>query len=1125
VSNIGRWLDALGLGGYAEAFARHDIDEVALGELSDQDLANLGLSLGGRRRILKALREGRGPGASSPDPGPRAAHRHHAAKGQRRNVTILFADVSGYTALSERLDPESVHALMDGCFTILGEQIRRYGGTITQFAGDGTMAVFGAPVAQEDHAIRAAHAALDIQEALARYAAEAERRFGARLRMRIGLNTGVVIVGRIGDDPGMGYTALGDAVNLTARLEQIADPSEICASDSTRRRGGDAFEWLDLGERTVRGRTRPVRVHHLVGRSGAGRRPRLSIGAGQTPLAGREAELAVLEDAWSSVTQGSGRVVSVVGEAGLGKSRLLLEFRRQLEREGARHVEGTCLTYGESTSFLPFIGIVRELCGIADADGEPAAKEAMATRLDRLGLPPEPIAPYLHSLFSYPVDDEVFPYLTPELIRRRTVEALRALLLAEAEQSPLVVIIEDVHWIDRATEEMVGALVEELADRRLLLALAYRPEYLNQWREMAFHEEVHLRRLAETSGAAMVRSILSKPYSANLPLSPLTAHQSLAVARRLLGEEAISPELERLIVERTEGNPLFVEELTQALVEGGDVARREGMLGLSRPAEELEIPPNLHSVLLSRIDRLADDLQETLRLAATIGRVFSPQVLSAASADGRNVPARLERLQELDFVHRVGPGLDGDYSFKHVLTQDAVYSTLLSGARAAYHEAVGTAFEELYPDRLDEHAEVLARHYDEASRPEKAVEFLVLANRKAVRSNAVAEAYQHLARATELLSRLPATPGHQRTGIRLLCDNVIVFQLLFRYEEYYARLAEALPVAASVSPELEGMILNRLGHMEWAFCDLEAARSRGDRAVRIWAHEGNPEELAYALMLIGWVQLVAGDFGEISHTEARALEAVERGFNVRWKVWTLSFASMAYSWMGRWDEALERGDRALSVAEEYDDASLICFAAWVLGLAHACRGDLGRALELGARAVGVAPTPSDRSWAGATHAWFLARAGALDEAIRTLEEAVVANRAARFIWSEVMATYLAEAYLLAGQLDRARTTLDEVSVYCASHGMAFFGAVADRLRGEVELAADRGTDGDMEARRSFERAIETLSGIGAQNELADAFAGLGRLELERGDRARGAELVAQARMVRERIGTRVPPAA
>jgi class 3 adenylate cyclase/tetratricopeptide (TPR) repeat protein len=1110
VSDLRRWLGELGLERYADAFESNDIDVDDVVELSDDDLVDIGVSLGHRRRLLKAIREGRGPAALS--------HVGPAREGERRQATVLFADVAGFTALSEHLDPESIHTLMEGCFSILAERIRRYEGTITQYAGDGTMALFGAPIAQEDHAARAAHAALDIQDALALYARDNERRLGAPFRMRIGLHSGLVVVGHLGDDRRMDYTAIGDTVNLAARLEQIAQPGEVYASESTWRQANEGFEWAELGTRSVRGRSAPLPVYRLVARrqTHAARPP---IRARLTPLVGRRHELAVITDAWESVIEGRGRVVSIIGEAGLGKSRLLVEFARELEGTDARLVEGTCFTYGDSTPFLPFLHIVRELCNVADSDEEGTAKEAIAASLARLGLQAEATAPYLHHLLSYRVEDEVFPYLTPELVRRRTGRALRALLTAEAREVPLAVVIEDVHWIDEATEEVIGALVDDLAERRILLALAYRPEYLNQWRGRAHHDEVHLHPLPGSGGSAMVRSILAKPYAANVALEPLTAGQTLAVAQRILGDNAISPELEQLIVDRTEGNPLFVEELTQTLIEAGAVASDHGTFSLSRPADELEIPPNLQSVLLARIDRLPDDIRKTLRLAATIGRVFSPQVLAAAAPDASSVPAHLERLEYLDFVHRVGPGPAGDYSFKHVLTQESVYSTLVSRARSSCHGAVARAVEELHRDRLEEHAEVLSRHYDEAGQAEKAVEFLVMANRKAVRSNAVADAYQSLVRALDLLEGLPPTSEHRATFVRLLCENVLVFQLLFRYEEYYGRLQDALPAATAVSPELEGMVLNRLGHMEWAFCDLPAARARTGRAVTIWTHEDHPDELAYARMIAGYVQLVAGEFNAIARSERLALEAAERGFNLRWLVWTLSFASLGYSWMGRYADALQRGERALSIAEEYDDASLVCFASWVLGVANACRGDLGRALELGARAVDVAPTPSDRSWAGSTHAWFLARAGALERAILALEEAVVANRGARFIWSEVMATYLAEAYLLAGRLDEARTTLQEVSSYCTRNGMAFFAAVAHRLRGEVERAADRGPEGDGAARRAFEEAISALRRLGGETDLASALAGLGRLECERGDRVRGSELIAQAREIHERLGT------
>jgi predicted ATPase len=385
--------------------------------------------------------------------------------------------------------------------------------------------------------------------------------------MRIGLNTGPVVVGRIGDDLRMDYTAQGDTVNLAARLQQLAEPGTIAVTEATRRIGEEVFEWADLGLHEVHGKSAPVQVHQLTARGTAHGRFYAQVRRGLTPLVGRDEEFGVLKEAWASARSGDGRVVSVVGEAGLGKSRLLYEFKRLLDAEDARFVEGTCFTYGDSIAYLPFLEVTRNLCGIVDGADEAAGKRAIAATIDRLGLSEEKVAPYLHNLLSYRVDDHVLSRLTPELVRRRTVEALTALLFAEAAAASLALIIEDVHWIDTATEEVVGAIVEALSEASMLLVLVYRPEYLHQWGEKAHHAEVLLRQLQSASGAAMVRAILSKPYAADLALKPLSAEQSTVVAQQILGEGTIAPDLERLIVDRTEGNPLFVEELTTSLIE------------------------------------------------------------------------------------------------------------------------------------------------------------------------------------------------------------------------------------------------------------------------------------------------------------------------------------------------------------------------------------------------------------------------------------------------------------------------------------------------------------------------------------------------------------------------------
>ena len=709
MSEIRRWLDDLDLGRYADVFELNDVDLDALGELSDDDLASLGVSLGHRRRILKAIREGGAPARPAP---------RRAAEGQRRHATVLFADVAGFTALSERLDPESVHSLMDGCVAILAEGIHRYEGTITQYAGDGTMALFGAPAAQEDHAARAAHAALDLQALARRLRGRGRAAARRELRMRIGLNSGLVVVGHLGDDHRMDYTALGDTVNLAARLEQIAEPGEIYASERTRRQAGDGFEWIDLG-RALRCAARARRCPCTVSPRGGGR------------TRGRGCPSGPASPPWSGAATSRG-AHRRLGERGRGPGA------RRVDRRGGRAGQepaapgvhpppgggrraargGHLLHLRREHSFLPFLRIVRELCGVADADPEPAAKKAIAARLDALGLASEITAPYLHNLLSYhgrrrglPVPDAgAGPppdgQRAPRPARRRGARG------APGRGHRGRALDRQGH---RGGHRRAGRRAGRPADPAYAGLPAGVPQPVAR---RAYHDEVHLHPLPESGGSAMVRSILAKPYAANVALPPLTADQTLAVAQRILGEDAISPELEQLIVDRTEGNPLFVEELTQTLLEGGAVGPPRGDLPPLPPGRGAEIPPNLQGVLLARIDRLPEDLRATLRLAATIGRVFSPQVLAAASQDGSAVAAHLERLQELDFVHRVGPGPGGDYSFKHVLTQESVYSTLRRAEPRRLPRGGGARLRGALPDRLEENAEILARHFDEAGERE-----------------------------------------------------------------------------------------------------------------------------------------------------------------------------------------------------------------------------------------------------------------------------------------------------------------------------------------------------------------------------------------------------------------------
>ena len=464
-----------------------------------------------------------------------------ALHGERKHVTVLFADVAGFSPLAERLEPDDLHQIMDGCFAILTDTVHYYEGTINQYTGDGIMALFGAPITHEDHAVRALHASLDVQAALRGYGATVQQQLGVPFQLRLGLNTGVVVVGRIGDDLRMDYTAQGDTVNLAARMQQQAPPGAIWVTEATYRLASATFVWKELGALPIRGRSRAVTGYELRGRQTSRSRFDAAVRQGLTRFVGRDPELQRLLEAWAQAQRGHGQVVSVMGEAGFGKSRLLYEFKQHLAQTEVHYVEGTCFTYGESMSYLPFLDIVRVCCGLEELTVETDAKRRLAARLTMLHLEPSAVAPYLHNLLSFTGEKDLFTKLTPDLVRQRTVTALTALVVAEATHRPLVLILEDVHWIDKATEEVLGALVEAMVALPLLLVLVFRPEYLHAWAGRAYHAQITLSGLARAGGSAMVRASLTKPYAVRVLLEPLSPAQSTVMAQDILGGRRFLP--------------------------------------------------------------------------------------------------------------------------------------------------------------------------------------------------------------------------------------------------------------------------------------------------------------------------------------------------------------------------------------------------------------------------------------------------------------------------------------------------------------------------------------------------------------------------------------------------------
>jgi class 3 adenylate cyclase len=515
-------------------------------------------------------------------------------EGERKLVTVLFADVANYTAMSEKLDPEEVHQIMDGCFSILMDEIHRHEGTINQFTGDGVMALFGAPIAHEDHAQRACHAALSIQTALVNYSEKIGRDYDIDFKMRIGLNSGPVVVASIGDDLRMDYTAVGDTTNLAARIESNAVPGSILVSKATHKLAKDFFEFHPLGKIALKGKEQPQEAYELIKVGEIETRFMASVAKGLTKFVGRKNSMAALKDPYEKALSGFGQVVGIVGEAGVGKSRLQLEFINQLPRDEYTYLEGHCLHYGSGMALLPILDLVRSYFDIKEGDQQLAIQSKLEEKIGQLDQRLANSLPSFQELLSLKVDNEKYLQLDSGEKKIRIFEAIRDLFFRESERKPLVLAIEDLHWIDKTSEECIAYLIDWLANARILLILLYRIEYTHQWGSKSYYSKIGLTQLGTASSSQLVQAILE-------------------------GGDVV-PELRELILSRTGGNPLYVEEFTHNLLENGLIDRRDQQYVLTRGVTEIQVPETIQGIIAARIDRVEENIKRVMQVASVIGR-------------------------------------------------------------------------------------------------------------------------------------------------------------------------------------------------------------------------------------------------------------------------------------------------------------------------------------------------------------------------------------------------------------------------------------------------------------------------------------------------------------------------
>jgi class 3 adenylate cyclase len=601
---------------------------------------------------------------------------HEAADGERKTVTALFADLKGSTELMEALDPEEARAIVDPALGIMVEAVRRYEGYVVQSTGDGIFALFGAPAAYEDHPQRAVYAALQMQQELSSH-----RKRGAALgvrapELRIGVNTGEVVVRNVETGGRIEYSPIGHTANLASRLQSVAPPGSVVVSDHTYKLIEGYFELQDRGPTAVRGISEPVIVYEVTGLGPLRTHFQLSATRGLTKFVGRERELEQIKRAFEKTRSGRGQLMAVVAEAGTGKSRLLHEFKAALTPP-YRILEAYSVSHGKNSPYLPILDLLNVYFGVTDNDDQERRRERVETQLARIGPGLKDIEPYLHSLMRIGDGADPLSQMESRLRRQRTLDAFKRIVIGESLKQPLVVIFEDLHWIDDETQEALNLLVDGIGNARVLLLVNYRPEYRHSWGNRSHYSQ--------------------------LRLDPLEAEDAQALLDALLGESVELGSLKRLIIEETAGNPFFIEELVQALF-GEEVLIRDGnTIKVTRPLSQVRIPATVQAILASRIDRLPGSMKELLQTISVLGKDFSLGLVKAVTAFSEDELSRmLSGLQLDEFIYEQTGFTDVAYSFKHALTQEVAYNTLLTERRRALHERAGEAIEDLFSDRLDD---------------------------------------------------------------------------------------------------------------------------------------------------------------------------------------------------------------------------------------------------------------------------------------------------------------------------------------------------------------------------------------------------------------------------------------
>ena len=1041
--------------------------------------------------------------------------------GERKTVTALFADIKGSTELEQDLDPEEARAIVDPALKLMIDAVRRYDGYVVQSTGDGIFAIFGAPLAHEDHPQRALYAALRMQEELRRYSAKLRETGNLPLEARVGVNTGEVVVRSIATGGGhTEYTPIGHTTNLASRMQALASTGSIAISEQTRKLVEGYFALKPLGPTRVKGVSEPVNVYEVTGLGPLRTRLQRSAGRGLSKFVGREREMASMQSAAERAKSGRGQIVAAMAEAGTGKSRLLYEFKAT-SQSGWMVLETFSVSYGKATAYLPVIGLLHSYFEISPDDDARKRREKVAGRLAILDPSLEGTRPYLFSLLGIVEGDDhdrhhweqsldrldeylrdlqkkdPLAQMDAQIKKRRTLDAIKRILVRESLNQPLMVIFEDLHWIDDETQALLNLLADSIGTARILLLVNYRPEYRHEWGNKTYYTQLRLDPLGKENAAEMLQS--------------------------LLGDSRELDPLKRMIVEKTEGNPFFIEEMVQTLFEDGALTRN-GTVSLASPLSDLKIPATVQGILAARIDRLPPAEKELLQTLSVIGKEFQLSLVRAVTGypDDRLQPM-IDDLQVAEFIYEQPATGDFEYTFKHALTQQVAYQSVLIERRKTLHERTGAAIETIHASRLDDHLAELANHYGRSANLTKAVDFLWRAANQASQRSLYAEAIGYVNRALELLATTPESEARMRDELRL---QIVLGLALMATKGFSSENVErAFSRACDLSRDFNDPVqqAQRFGALQgvWGFhytrSDTVAALKVAEELMTQARKLNDSVQLKTAHYVTGATLVQAGDLNAARDYLERSLafenmsasiEAVGR-LGPDPNVLCLTSLSDVLFALGYPDQSLRRAYEAMdAVTRESDPFSYAM--AWVAVIqAHCARREGAKGAELCDGLIALCTDHGFPFWLAIANrclGWTVMLRGRLREGVAMLNEQLdhVHGIDADMSRFNVL-PFVAEAYGSLGEFELGLAALNQWLEVRNRYSATAIDKLYCRVRGELLLKAGS-TD---EAEQSLRQSIQLSAGQSAKMEQLRATMPLARILDGKGKRAEARAMLAE----------------